>query len=245
LSKQNTPTPRLKQAIKISNVLFDIFGENIGTFSCLDIGCGSGEISQVIGKHVKEMIAIDLNADRFPQKGDQYSNGNPAYFFIADGSALPFNNQAFDLILCLQVYEHTAKQNELVKEIWRVLKPGGVCFFSGPNKFAIIEEHYWLPFLSWLPKSIANRYMRIFHRGLYYDILPLSYKRLRLLLRDFYILDANLRIIKNPNKFGISDRYKMLQIVQYMPTWLLQKLLWLVPNFNLLLTKKISYDNSH
>jgi hypothetical protein len=126
-----------------------------------------------------------------------------------------------------------------VAEIWRVLKPGGKCFFSGPNRFAVLEEHYWLPFLSWLPGPAADCYLRLFDRGSHYDILPLSYGQLRALLSRFSVEDANLRLIRHPERFGLAQRFGALRLARRLPEGLLRRLLWLVPNFNWVLRKQV------
>ncbi len=63
----------------------------------------------------------------------------------------PLEDESCDLVICAQVYEHVPDDRRLAEEVYRVLKPGGVVFFSGPNWLFPIEGHYHLPFLHWLP----------------------------------------------------------------------------------------------
>jgi SAM-dependent methyltransferase len=57
------------------------------------------------------------------------------------------------------IYEHVVDPDAVLSEIRRVLKDTGVAYFGFGNKRVIIEPHYRLPFLSWLPKSAADRYI--------------------------------------------------------------------------------------
>ena len=61
---------------------------------------------------------------------------------------------SIDVITCSQIYEHVPSDKNLMKVIIGLLKPGGVCYFAAGNRFKIIEPHYKLPFLSYLPKKL-------------------------------------------------------------------------------------------
>jgi SAM-dependent methyltransferase len=142
-----------------------------------------------------------------------------------------------DIVVCAQVYEHTADAPALVREVWRVLRTGGVCFFSGPNRLAIVEEHYWLPFLSWLPQRLADRYMRLFKRGERYDIDPLFYWQIRHLWGGFVIFDYTVPMLRHPDRFGLSERLGRLRWLSRLPAWLFRLLMPLLPNYNWILVK--------
>ena len=85
----------------------------------------------------------------------------PFQFVVSDGTSLPFRASSFDIVVCNHVFEHVIGQRELVSEIYRVLKPNGLCYIATGNKLWPIEPHTKLPFLSYLPKSIANKYAKI------------------------------------------------------------------------------------
>ena len=77
-----------------------------------------------------------------------------------------FADNIFDVVVCNQMYEHVPDAEQLLQEIRRILVPGGVCYFGATNRLKVIETHYGrLPFLSFLPKPLANLYLRILGLG--------------------------------------------------------------------------------
>src|SRR5262245_12610610 len=69
------------------------------------------------------------------------------------------------LVLMDNVLEHLPDQPTAIQNICRSLKPKGVVFIIVPNKLWPIEAHYGLPFLSYLPLSLANFYLRLTRQG--------------------------------------------------------------------------------
>ena len=227
---------RHQKAKKILEILRDGFAPDLSTYRCLDLGCGAGIISKELSAHFKSMLAVDLDLPALQQA--QAEHGDALSFTFADGGRLPLADESMDVIICAQVYEHTLDQWAMAREIQRVLRPSGVCFFSGPNKLTILEEHYWLPFLSWIPQRMAGQYMKIFGRGSYYDIAPLSYWQLQGLWHSFQIQDYTMRLIGESERFGMGATVRKFKWVAQLPKPILTILLLFMPNYNWLLFKR-------
>jgi SAM-dependent methyltransferase len=68
-----------------------------------------------------------------------------ADFGSASGDRLPFPDKCFDVVICLDVLEHVVEQEQLVREIGRVLRPSGQLFLTTPNPHCLGSYlGYWL-----------------------------------------------------------------------------------------------------
>ena len=149
-----------------------------------DVGSGTGIMKAVLEeKSGKCIIGFELDVpfvvDRTRVVG-------------ADACRLPVADDTFDLVLLNHIYEHVEDQRGLFREAFRVLRPGGAAYVSAGSRWAVVEPHYRLPFLSWLPRGAADRYLRATGRGeSYRGVSFLSY-------------GALLGLMEGPG-FGVED----------------------------------------
>lgn len=122
-------------------------------------------------------------------------------------------------------------------EIFRILKPGGVCYFGAASRLIIMEPHYHLPFLSWLPKSLAHRYMRLFGRGDFYFEKLRTRAALAGLIRKFEVEDFTLEVLLDPDRFKARDMIKAGSLIEYFPRWLWRAAYPFLPTYILILRK--------
>jgi SAM-dependent methyltransferase len=230
--------PREQKALKIQRILVDFVGEErLVRLRCLDIGCGNGEISRLLADLFSEIIGLDHDFDMVRQ-GQQ--GGSEVAFLQADGIQLPFADATFDIAICAQVYEHFLHAERLPAEVERILKPGGLCFFSGPNKVWPIEPHYKLPFLHWFPARVATSCLRASGRGEVFDIHPYTVWRLRRLWGQFSLHDYTVSMLREPERFGLSD--PKLRLLDRAPVCLIKTIYFLLPNYNWILVKPDEQD---
>ena len=227
---------RRDQAKKIYAILDDFSDRDFSNLICLDLGCGNGAILYALSRYFKYSIGIDIKHSILNEANQIYKAPNSG-FILATGYGLPVQSRSVDIVLCAQVYEHVTDQSTLAEEVWRVLRPGGICFFSGPNRLAIIEEHYWLPFLSWFPRPISNIYMRLFGRGAIYDAYPRYYWQIRKIWNRFVICDYSMKLLREPKRFTIESRMKKLPWISQLPEKILKLLIIFLPNYNWILIK--------
>ncbi len=98
----------------------------------LELGCGRNPASAVKDSVVKAKLftGLDLDLNHLKQAKE---NCRPVY---GNAQVLPFKDCSFDMIFCRSVLEHVETPEVMVKEIERVLKPGGNFVFLTPNKWA-------------------------------------------------------------------------------------------------------------
>mgnify|MGYP001383996694 CR=1 FL=1 len=143
----------------------------VETVNIVDLGSGSGIVKARLEEEWgRPIIGIEY---------DRPFIANPANTCVGDVSEMPFKSGSIDLAICNHLFEHVERKREFISDIKRVLKADGLIYLTICNKYKLIEPHYRLPFLSWLPKGIADLYLRVTGRGKsYQDITFYSYQDL-------------------------------------------------------------------
>jgi len=143
----------------------------------LEIGCGSGVIAHTLfelGGKQQAINAVDVVDSRIEFEGYRFN--------LVEGTRLPFDDQTFDLVITNHVIEHVgdeAAQIDHLREIKRVMRSRGTVYFAAPNKWRLIEPHFSLPLLSWLPQRASDLYVRAVRRGTRYDCFPRGLRDLK------------------------------------------------------------------
>lgn len=123
----------------------------------VDLGAGTGIVKNELEKITgKDIVGIELDVSFI-----ELADGMVA----ADVTRLPLEDESVDFALLNHLYEHVADQAGLFHELDRVLKPGAGAYVAAGNRLAVMEPHYRLPFLSWLPGPLADAYLRLTGRG--------------------------------------------------------------------------------
>lgn len=222
---------RRAKAAKVLAVLSDYRSEWTDC-DCLEIGCAAGLMTEVFATRFRKVVGLDVDS---PGLSAAVRRGPPANvgYVLGDATRLPFPEGAFDVVVCAQVYEHCGNPAALLSESHRVLKPGGLCYFSGPNRLWPIEDHYGLPFVHWLPERVADAYVRLSGRGKAYLEKPMTGHALLGLMAGFVVDDYGPCLLAQPERYlgaplGALGRAAGL---------LGGPLAALVPNFNWVLRK--------
>ncbi len=222
---------RRQQAEKISSILKGLGSYPLSSATCLDVGCSAGLITATLAPLFGRTIGLDY--DDVALKNVEPSDLCLS-FVCGDAMSLPIANSSIDVIICAQVYEHVPDDETLVAEMYRVLKPGGFVFFSGPNKLFPMEPHYFLPFLHWLPERLADGYLRLMGRGQHYYERSRTLWGLQRLLAPFTIHDVTVQVMQHMQLAG-SGRWA--RFMRHMPPWVWKIMLPVLPNFNWILFK--------
>ncbi len=233
---------RLRQAEKIAYILTKLgrFKVPLSAATCLDVGCSSGTITNALADLFVRTIGVDYDAVALQHAVG--SGERPPRFLCSDAMRLPLPNHSMDVILCAQVYEHVPDDRYLVAELARVLKPGGVIFFSGPNKLFPVELHYNLIGVQWLPARLADRYMQLTGCGNHYYERSRTMWSLRRLLKDFVIRDITLEVLDL--RLQQSAPRLRTTLLKHVPHAVWRLLLPFFPNFNWLLYKRDHYESA-
>lgn len=103
----------------------------------LEIGCGGGLLCEGLARRGAMVVGIDpsQNALEIARTHVQQSGlGQIAYFEHGYSESLPYADGSFSVIVCLDVLEHVRDPKATLKEVARVLAPGGTFIFDTINR---------------------------------------------------------------------------------------------------------------
>ncbi len=135
----------------------------------LDIGCGFGEFAVAYADEPIDM-GIDLDAKDLytASKTKKYKN-----LTLADARDLPFSKDSYSSVFSISTLEHIENSDQVLKEVYRVLKPGGILFLTletdevdGATFYRPLFNKIGLP---WLSDFATKKYNNLFHR---HTLLP-------------------------------------------------------------------------
>jgi SAM-dependent methyltransferase len=129
---------------RITTILEKLGVKLTSNSSILDFGCGAGGTvyslldlgyTNVVGYDVRDYLELRDPSDR-------------SRFCIIDfeqGGRLPFEDNSFDLIISEEVFEHVMDQVNVLRELHRIMRPGGHALHFFPARYCLIEPHIYVP----------------------------------------------------------------------------------------------------
>jgi len=114
----------------------------------LEIGCGHGTLVHRLSAKGLDVIGVETSTTRIAE-------GRALYGALpieqVSGTALPFADEQFDLVLSFDVLEHIPDTDRHLSEVRRVLKPGGWYLLQTPNKWtnSVFETIRWRSLSKW------------------------------------------------------------------------------------------------
>jgi 2-polyprenyl-3-methyl-5-hydroxy-6-metoxy-1,4-benzoquinol methylase len=126
---------------RLSVIFNKLLPMEINGMRTLDLGCGSGWFSKKALENGANLTSVDISWRLACIT--QRRTHSPA--LNADAVCLPFPSDSFQLIISSEMIEHMANPDEGIREISRLLVPGGIVVLTTPN-------HHWL----WLVKLGTN-----------------------------------------------------------------------------------------
>ena len=149
----------------------------------LDLPCGPGALSKALDEMRYKVTAGDIHPEYMNIQGIKAIECNM-------NSQLPFKDVSFDYVVCVEGIEHTENPYNAIREISRVLKPGGKLVITTPN-YLNIERRLKFLFTGSFSKPVtADAFINLYGRdNSSMHNSPMNYPALKLMLES-----SNLRI---------------------------------------------------
>jgi ubiquinone biosynthesis O-methyltransferase len=124
----------------------------------LDLGCGDGALTYLLYREGYKMTGIDtsqLGVDLAIKQHEKRKTS--CNFYCMNSKELP--DSSFDAIVCSDVIEHVDDARQLINDIYRILKPGGMAVISTPIRITeevLDSEHV----VEWFPLEFEKLFVR-------------------------------------------------------------------------------------
>ncbi len=121
----------------------------------LDVGCGGGILSEGMARHGARVLGIDLGEAhlRVAELHTLETGVEVDYRLVAVEALAEERPASFDLVTCMEMLEHVPDPASVVRACARLVRPGGLVFFSTLNRnlksyaLAIVAAEYLLGML--------------------------------------------------------------------------------------------------
>jgi 2-polyprenyl-6-hydroxyphenyl methylase/3-demethylubiquinone-9 3-methyltransferase len=101
----------------------------------LDLGCAGGFMAEAMALRGATVTGIDPAAEAVAAaRRHAAAAGLPIRYDTGVGEALPYGDAAFDAVVCVDVLEHVADLAQVLSEVARVLRPGGLFLYDTINR---------------------------------------------------------------------------------------------------------------
>lgn len=115
--------------------------------SVLDIGCGTGMTMRDILRRGHSVVGADITEAMLNQAKAVVSQyPDQASCILSDVENVPFEDGSFDVVVCMGVLQYLQTDEKAVREIHRVVRPGGLVVLTLPNIFRInnlLDPYYY------------------------------------------------------------------------------------------------------
>ncbi len=106
----------------------------------LDVASGEGYGAALLARKARQIVGVDIDAKTVAHAQRWYGKAGRVEFLVGDCSALPCPDSSFDVVVSFETIEHIVDQAAFLRQVRRVLVPGGLLIISTPNKPVYLSE---------------------------------------------------------------------------------------------------------
>ncbi|MNK26014.1 putative S-adenosylmethionine-dependent methyltransferase [compost metagenome] len=100
----------------------------------LDLASGEGYGSAMLAGQARSVRGVDISADAVAHAAEKYADRANLQYLQGSAALVPLPEDCVDVVVSFETVEHLLEQEQMLAEIRRVLRPGGVLVMSSPNK---------------------------------------------------------------------------------------------------------------
>jgi SAM-dependent methyltransferase len=135
-----------------------VLGKPVAGSRLLNVGCGTGGFNVLATKTGADAWGIDTS---YEAAAIAQLRVSPSRIVCAAAETLPFRDRSFDVVYCYSTLEHVDDAGRALREMIRVLAPGGSLYVHTPHRWACFESHYKVFWLPGLPRPLSTIYLML------------------------------------------------------------------------------------
>lgn len=196
----------------------------------LDLGSGRGKFLVDLALRKIKSVGLELNQE-YIKKSQVLAEEKKVLIHVDQGvgEKLIYPDQSFDFVNMAEVIEHVDSPKQVMSEVYRVLKSGGMVYVSVPNRFGLKDQHFNLYFINWMPRGLAEKVLSFLGRHKDYGG-TIGFQRLSemhygtfassvSLFTSCGFLADDMRVIKIKNRFSGVLRVLALTVYFLLRPW--------------------------
>ena len=169
-------------------------GQEVGEGRILDVGCGVGQVVKALQNDGFDAQGVDVSEPNIRK-----ANEHVGHCTLYDGKQLPFEDNTFQSVGAFNVLEHVDEPEAFIRELIRVLKPGGRLVISSPNFLRVLgyrDYHVRM-------RGIANKWRNALQlRAIRREILlapdRVRFERMPPIVKEPFTPDDDAIVVTNP-----------------------------------------------
>jgi O-antigen biosynthesis protein len=128
--------PGMSVAIELEHMHRYILARKFGAgLRVLDIACGEGYGSNALADVAGSVVGVDISEEAVSHARAQYGSRANLEYKVGSAADIPLDDASVDMVVSFETIEHHDQHEAMMREIKRVLKPGGIVVISSPNKY--------------------------------------------------------------------------------------------------------------
>jgi 2-polyprenyl-3-methyl-5-hydroxy-6-metoxy-1,4-benzoquinol methylase len=177
----------------------------------LDIGAGGGYLMECVSEAGAEAFGLEIS----PHYASRCQQKFPGQFFLGDLFSANFSDEKFDIIFMTDVLEHLAEPVRVMREVERILKPGGYLFLISPDTDSWTRK---IMRSSWF--QYKHEHVMLYNRKSLEVLLKKNELELQLFLpnKKRFNLNYYAAYFQKYSLFGLEKIF--LFLFNYFPKWL-------------------------